>query len=363
MISSLHQISNISVSNVSFKGDNTKANTQANLSPADKFLKETEFVTKQQEKGTIFSKLFGSPTAVFASCGGVLAYELYSLAKLKKLKKLGNENAINLFKTSFKKTLPWICLAGVALLAGLQYLFNLNSDKKYQALKDDFEKINKNTDAKLSDKLINSSYIGALCTSMNCNVVFNKNLMVDPIYSKKLKKLIRHELVHARQYETIARSEDGIKKLNFAVAKSTAKALANPLAKAEIEAIYNDVFSDKTGKYEGVKFRNIAGEFDLKDYIMAMHILLTDENATYDDIPIIIDAKHYEEVRNKKGPLTKDEEVMAEKYYNAQLEYPNVNFLSTYNPFSKYYDNLLEKEAYKESPTLITRIRHLFVKD
>ena len=54
---------------------------------------------------------------------------------------------------------------------------------------------------------------------------------------------------------------------------------------------------------------------------------------------------------------------MAEKYYNAQLEYPNVNFLSTYNPFSKYYDNLLEKEAYKESPTIITRIRHLFVKD
>ena len=38
-------------------------------------------------------------------------------------------------------------------------------------------------------------------------------------------------------------------------------------------------------------------------------------------IPIIIDAKHYEEVRNKKGPLTKDEEVMAEKYYNAQLEF------------------------------------------
>ena len=363
MISNSYQISNISRSRVSFKGDNPKSNAQTKLSPADKFLKDTEFVTKQQEKGTIFSKLFGSPTAVFASCGGVLAYELYSLAKLKKLKKLGDQAAVNLFKANFKKTLPWVCLAGVAVLAGLQYLFNLNSDKKYQELKDDFDKINKNTDAKLSEKLINSSYIGALCTSMNCNVVFNKNLMVDPIYSKKLKKLIRHELVHARQYETIARSEDGIKKLNFAVAKSTAKSLSNPLAKAEIQAIYNDVFSDKTGKYDGVKFKNIAGEFNLKDYIKAMHILLTDENATYNDIPIIIDAEHYENVRKQKGPLSKEEEVIAEKYYNAQMEYPDVNFFTTYNPFSKYYENLLEKEAYKESPTIITRIRHLFVKD
>lgn len=363
MISSIHPISNKSVSSVSFKGDNSQPKVQTKLSPAEKFLRDTEIVTKRQEKGTIFSRFFGSPTAVFASAGGVLAYELFSLAKLKKLKKQGDEAVVNLFKTKFKKTLPWVCLAGVALLAGLQYLFNLNSDKKYQNLKEDFEKINKNTDAKLSEKLINSSYIGALCTSMNCNVVFNKALMVDPIYSKKLKKLIRHELVHAKQYETIARSEDGIKKLNFAVAKSTAKSLSNPLARAEIQAIYDDISSDKTGKYDGVKFKNIAGEFNLKDYIKTMHILLTDINATYDDIPIIIDAKHYEEVRNKKGPLTKDEEVMAEKYYNAQLEYPNVNFLSTYNPFSKYYDNLLEKEAYKESPTIITRIRHLFVKD
>ena len=363
MISNLHQINNISASIVSFKGDNPKSNVSIQLSPADKFLRDIEIVTKRQEKGTIFSKLFGSPTAVLTSCGGVLAYEIFSLAKLKKLKKSGDKAAINQFKASFKKSFPLVCLAGVALLVGLQALFNMNSDKKYQALKDDFEKINKNTGAKLSETLINSSYIGALCTTKDCNVIFNKNLMVDPIYSKKLKKLIRHELVHARQYETIARSEDGIKKLNYAVAKSTAKTLSNPLAKAEIQAIYDDINSDKTGKYDGVKFKNIAGEFVLKDYIKAIHILLTDEKATYNDIPIIIDAKYYENVRNQKGPLSNEEAVMAEKYYKAQMEYPDVNLFTTYNPFSKYYDNLLEKEAYKESPTFITRVRKLFVKE
>ena len=80
-------------------------------------------------------------------------------------------------------------------------------------------------------------------------------------------------------------------------------------------------------------------------------------------IPIIIDAEHYEKVIKEKGPLTKEEAEKAELYYQAQLNYPTTNFFTTLNPFSKYYDNLLEKEAYKESPCFATRIRKLFGKD
>ena len=145
--------------------------------------------------------------------------------------------------------------------------------------------------------------------------------------------------------------------------KSTVKVLSNPLAKAEIQAIYNEISLDKTGKYDSVKFQNISGEFDLKNYITAMHTLLTNENATRDDIPMIINTEHYEKVRKEKGPLTAEEAEKAELYYKAQLEYPNTTFLTVLNPFSKYYDNLLEKEAYKESPCFATRIRKLFGKD
>ena len=366
MISSISQSlnsNNIKNNKVSFNGEQRKSEAKVPLTVTDKFLRDVEIIANRDEKGTFLSRMLGSPTAIYSSLGSVLAYEIFSIVKLNKLKKLGDKNAINLFKASVKKSFPFVCLAALALMAGLQALFTINSDKKYQALKEDFNNINKNTDAKLSDKLLYSTYIGAMCSSVDGRVVFNKNMMTDPIASRKLKKLIRHELVHAKQYETIARSDDGIKKLNYSVAKSTVKALSNPLAKAEIQAIYNEITSDKTGKYDGVVFHNIAGDFVLKDYITAMNILLTNENATYNDIPIIIDAEHYEKVIKEKGPLTKEEAEKAELYYQAQLNYPTTNFFTTLNPFSKYYDNLLEKEAYKESPCFATRIRKLFGKD
>ena len=82
-----------------------------------------------------------------------------------------------------------------------------------------------------------------------------------------------------------------------------------------------------------------------------------------DDVPIVIDKEHYEKLREAKGDLTPEEEKKAEQYYEAQLNYPKLSFRNMINPFSPYYNNLLEREAYKESPNFITFIRHLFVKD
>jgi hypothetical protein len=231
MISSISLSSNENIiknNKLSFKGSQQKTVANVPLTVTDKFLRDVEIIAKRDEKGTIFSRVIGSPTAMLASIGSMLAYEIGAIVKLNKLKKLGDKNAIKLFKASIKKSIPWVCVAAFALMVGLQALFTINSDKKYKALKEDFNEINKNTDAKLSDKLLYSSYIGAMCSSVDGRVVFNKNMMIDPIASRKLKKLIRHELVHAKQYETIARSEDGIKKLNYSVAKSTAKSLSNP---------------------------------------------------------------------------------------------------------------------------------------
>ena len=95
------------------------------------------------------------------------------------------------------------------------------------------------------------------------------------------------------------------------------------------------------------------------DYLTAMNTLLNDKNAGMDDIPIIINTAHYQEVIDKKGPLTPEEEKKADKYYNAMINYVPCDINGVFNPWSDYRQNLLEKEAYKESPTLISRLAEL----
>ena len=139
--------------------------------------------------------------------------------------------------------------------------------------------------------------------------------------------------------------------------------MSNPKASAEIEAIYQDIINDKTGKYENITVRMVGTDVDFKKYIIAIHTLNTNKDAGFDDIPMVIDELHYEKVREEKGALTQEQEQKAQQYYQAQIDYPPLTFWNMINPFSPYYNNLLEREAYKESPNLITRFRHLFVKD
>ena len=97
-------------------------------------------------------------------------------------------------------------------------------------------------------------------------------------------------------------------------------------------------------------------EVNTADYITAMNILLNNPNAGINDIPMIIDTDHYQEVINKKGALTPEEEKKADEYYKAMLEYKGVKLFAGINPWSSYYQNPLEKEAYKESPTFISKL-------
>ena len=175
--------------------------------------------------------------------------------------------------------------------------------------------------------------------------------------------MIKHELVHAKQYETVARSKDGIKKLNYGVLMSSAKIMNNKKAIAEMEEIYQDIVNDRTGKFDNVTLHITGADVDLKKYVTGVHTLLTCKNVGFDDVPMIIDKDHYEKLIADKGRLTPEEEEKANKYYEAQLNYPQITFWRLMNPFSAYYNNLLEREAYKENPNIITGIRHLFIKD
>ena len=342
-----------------FKGENDNYAIPISSYNVDKFIKDVDKSVELQKKGNIFTRYIWSTTALIPAAMLVLPYEFHNLYKLNKLKKAGEIELLKVGKQSFRKTFPWLCSGAVALYAGLEYLFSRNFDKKYEKYKQDFERINTSTDAKLADYTVNANVMGAMCSPISGNVVINRNILRDPISSRRAIKLLKHELVHAKQYETIARSENGIKKLNYAVMKSSSRSVDTPQGRNEVTLIYSDIINDKSGKYDNLNLSVLGAEVNLKNYITALYVLLNDEKCGIDDIPMVIDEKHYQNVVDKKGKLSQQEEIKAEQYYQAQLSYPLATPLKMLNPFSDYYDNLLEKEAYKESPNFMTFIRKI----
>lgn len=329
----------------SLKGEGT--NKAVEMNTADEFIKGVNKEAEKQKKGNFFSRYLGYTTAMFATVVPAIVYEFVTLFNIKNTK---------ITPKTFIRNTGLLLSGGMALGAGLTYLFNSRTDKNFEKLKKEFEKINTSTDAKLSGTF-RSNIAGAYCNSASGNIIINQNIMNDPIFSKSIKKLIRHELVHARQFEMIARSKDGIKKLNYATFANLKEiAKKNPAIKNEFIQIYNDVQNDKNGKYDNVKITINGEQYDFKKYIEFVNILLTKEEASYDDFPIIIDAEHYNKVIEKKGKLTPEEEVKAEEYFKALTNYTNVTFANAFNPFGGYRNNILEQEAYKENPSLFMRL-------
>jgi hypothetical protein len=359
MLLRINQDSNINRTKlVSFKGKDVNAYIDTSYS-ADKFVKDVEKAVEVQKKGDFISKYLWSNTALISAGLAVLPYEFYTIHKMRKLKKTGQTEILQAAAKSFKKVFPWLIGGALALYGGLEYLFSRNFDSRYEKLKKDFIKINTSTDAKLVDYTMTTGVMGALCSPISGEVVINKNVLKDPISRRRIIKLLKHELVHAKQYETIARSENGIKKLNYAVMKNSSKFIDNPQGRLEIEQVYNDINNDKTGMYENKTLSLIGADVNLKDYVTAIYLLLNNEDCSFDDIPIVIDEAHYNKVIKEKGKLSPSEEQKAELYYQAQLNYPKTSTLNLLNPFSDYYDNLLEKEAYKESPNFMTFVRKI----
>lgn len=343
--------------NLSFKANNDSFEPPVVEYGADSFIKDIDKNVDSMKKGNFFSKYLWSTTALIPAALLVLPYECHALHKANKLKKAGNIEALNNNLKNFKKVFPWLVVAAVGIYTGLQYLFNQNFDKKYKKLQQDFNKINTSTSAKLVDYTVRTQVMGALCSPISGNIVINRNALADPIAGRRINKLIKHELVHAKQYETIARSENGIKKLNFAVMKSISKSMDNPQGRAEIALIYDDIINDKDGKYDNKIISLIGADVNMKNYITAIKTIFENKDCGIDDIPMVIDVQHYKDVVKSKGNLTKEEEKKAELYYQAQIDYPKATIFQLLNPFSEYYGNLLECEAYKENPNFMVFIR------
>lgn len=326
---------------------------------ADEFISGINESSKKYKEGDFLSKYCWSNTAALISGIPVVGYVFGNLFRLNHLKKKNNIAAKESLLKSFNKGIKFVIPAGIALFAGLQYLFKSQSDKNYKEIEKEFNSVN-TTNAKLSGTIV-SSYIGAGYHVSNGNIFINRNIMNDPLTKNKIKKLIRHELVHAKQFEMIARSKDGIKKLNYGVLIPIIRSCENDKNTIKgFQEIYEAIQQDKSGKYNNLNIETNGSTFNFKNYIEAINILLTNKNATYNDIPIAIDENHYKEVIKEKGALSREEEIKAEEYFKALSEYKPVSFLKSINPFGSYYSNILEKEAYKENPTFWMK---LFGKD
>lgn len=346
------------IANINFK-QNDKPKWAQNVSySANQFLLDGRKLEERRVNGDFFSKNMGSITGTYGGCGLILGGELVLLNILKNANKKGMcPDLKQVLRKKILIALAGILAVGIGIMTIVQRwqnkLMKEDSPLPAQYLKE----FGQDTSAKLSKNNFRSMSLAASYNQLNGVIEVNKNYLYDPVGKLFVKKYMKHELQHARQFEMIAASENGIEKLNYAIFKNTARAMKNnPLALAQIEDVIKDVNNDAIGKYDNIIFSNGGAEINFKDYIKGLDILLNNEDAKPEELPIIVDVDHYKKAIEKRGPLSDDEKIKAEEYYQAMLKYPVMAGINVINPFSGYRSNVLEKEARKSQRSKTGRI-------
>jgi len=350
-------ILNSHVQKTSFKSSQEPEQRTTTNYTVDQFIKDCETVENNRLDGGLSSKLFGSPTALLTGLGVTGLGELAILTKhAKKVKKL-SDGAKNALRRTLKKQLFAVYAVGLVAMGIIQAWQNRIIDRKNPKIEQLFDIYGNDTNAKLSDKHVRSNVVGACYSPVDGRVDMNKNYINDPIGKLMLKKYMKHELQHARQFEMIAGLDDGIKKLNYAIFKNIYNQMKNnPQAIKELKKMNEELKNNTSGKYDATTIKLNGAEVNLKKYIQTLNIFIENEDASYEDIPMLIDEEHYKKAIKKHGPLNEQEKIKAEEYYNAQLEYKPLTFWNMFNPFSAYKNNLLEKEARKAARTKSGRL-------
>lgn len=358
----INVMTNISFKNQTFFPPIEKTSKIKNINktyPAiDKFLLEVDIANKQNEaKETFCTRLFNYPIFSILSLP-LIAQFTYNLVKTKQLKKqitkkLLPQDALKAYaKKNIMTTLAFLMFYILSIITTNKYI-KYKQEKEYKNTTPEIDAFNKKEGANINLSVKNLGYtpISALMDSFSGNLVINKNFQYDPILALTHKKhLINHELVHAKQFILIARSENGIEKMNYAVLKNILKNFT-PNSEKEINEIYTEIQNGGIEKYKNQTFEKNGIKVNLIDFITAIYKLINEPNTSYKDLPIVINKDYYQKIREKKGKLSPQEELKADKYLEAYLEYPNkITFFSGLNPKSTYKQNLLEKEAYKVNP-------------
>lgn len=339
---------NLINNNISFESKikPVKKTEDSSKKVVDKFISANKKVYENQNNGILPKKILWSSTAAFMSSVNLLGYGIFCMSK-------------KIPKDKFLKGLPLALLASAAITGGLQHIFLLNAQKKWKDACDNFNNINKD---KATGSILNSSPVSLANTIAQYDfasgiISLNPDMVYDPIQRRKLPKVIKHELVHAKQAEMIARSKDGIKKLNYATFVVIANKIKNKkIAKYAYDCMYKELQEDKDGKYNDTEFYLGSVKVNFKNYCRAVHDFLEGRDINADNVPVVIDENHYKEVVEKNGALSPEDTIKAEKYYEAWKNYKPIKLFDIFNPWSSYYQNIIEKEAYKENPTIFSRL-------
>lgn len=308
---------------------------------ADEFIKANQAAVQKPKKQSFFSKYMSMPSATLIPAGIFIGVTINDYIKLIKDK---------ISTVKYLKRLGIATVLTFGSIIGLSAFFLNKSNKNFTKAETFFNE-NNTTSAKLVKNNVNEDYIGAQYDPVTGEISINKQYLGDPLLKTKMKYLLKHELIHAKQFETIARMDDGIEKLNYSCMKQLSNTYKNkPLFKNAIDTIYNELVAEPTHKYDNVEVTVSGYKLPFKKWTIAMHRLMNDKVKTYKDIPMLINKEHYETVRQKLGKLSTEEEKLANKYYEAHLKYKTPSAIDVLNPWSDYYNNILEKEAYAVMP-------------
>lgn len=325
-------------------GKNSTSIVPKGLPITDKFIHELEICEDKRTEGSKYARLTRSITSIYISCGLALLYELFLFLKIKKM----NKSQLEKYKKVLIPQLLSILPATFLVHLGLQKYMDRFADKDMQKTKKMFNELNTNTSAELAARHFRSGAYGGGYIVPSGRIELNKDYMDDPLARKWLKKLLKHELCHAKQFEMIACLDDGIRIMNHAYIKAIAEGFKNSLsAQQELRMIKHELDSDAMGIYDNVTIVVQGVEHNLKQYVNAVIMFLDNENIDMHELPMLFNEEHYNAVRAKRGNLSEEDKKQAEAYLDAYLKYPELSPLNIYNPFGDYRKNLLEKEAYK----------------
>ncbi|MEI8128069.1 MAG: hypothetical protein WCG95_00500 [bacterium] len=159
----------------------------------------------------------------------------------------------------------------------------------------------------------------------------------------ELKPIVLHELTHAKQYEIMARSKDGIYKINRALVSSGANSLDEKNKEKLLNAEDSQLAIDIENKTTINKEKQING-------LKAIKIYLKNPNISERDLPLLIDENYYKKIIENKPPLNKEEEEKANNYLS-YIEKQGKIYSKVKQ--EEYLKNLMEKEAFNAQYTYI----------
>lgn len=343
-----------------FRG-NHDAQKQTGMPVTENFLKQnTDSVVQLNKKESFSKKLWSYPSLYLLPLLPIMVAETIDLIRLTSLKNApkkdlekAKEKLAGMAQGMKKK---YFFLAGVAVvICGFMNFLN-ESDKgknlsKAQKLVNDFNSKNK-SDLKLKVASMDKSFVAAVTDPVSGQIIVGHKFIEDSIFAKThLSHLMKHELVHSKQYLMMAAQQDGIAKLNYVSVLKIAQRLNEP-AKQEILSVYKELQGDSANRYVDAKMDVFGYKINLKDYITALYkVLFEPETSNAHNIPIIINKEYYQAFRDRHGKLSDEQEQMAKKYLEAYAHYPyDIKLLDTFKKNSPYKKNLLEQEAYEMNP-------------